>query len=82
MVLNQGNKITIYDSKTNEQQVVTLENKLSQIFIKEDKLYSRDGEYLYVYSINNFTFKLLKKTDIYTKRGDKYFYYLSAFFTQ
>lgn len=80
LVQTQGNKITIYDPKTNEQQGVTLENNLSQIFIKDDKLYSRDGEYLYVYSIN--TFKLLNKIDIYTRRGDKKFYFLSAFFTK
>ena len=78
----QGNKITLYDLETNEQQVVTLENNLSQILIKDDKVYSTDGEYLYAYSINNTAFKLINKIDIYTKRNSSTFYYVSGFFTK
>ncbi|MBU3093413.1 hypothetical protein KPL35_15215 [Clostridium sp. CF011] len=82
LVQMQGNKITIYDPGTNEQDVVTLENNLGQISIKDDKLYSKDGEYLYVYSINNKTFKLINNVDIYTKRKNILFYYVSGFFTK
>lgn len=80
LVQMQGNKVTIYDPKTNDQQVVTIENNLCQIFIKDNKLYSRDREYLYVYSIDNATFKLTNKVNIYTKRKNRTFYYLSGFF--
>jgi len=82
LVQIKGNKITIYAPKTGIQQVVTLENELSQIFIKDDKLYSMGREYLNVYSIDNTNFELLSKTDIYTKRKDRRFYYLSGFFTK
>ena len=79
LVQIKGNKITIYDPKTNEQKVVTLENELAQIHIKDDKLYSMDRDYLYVYSINDTEFKLINKVDIHTKRESKTFYYLSGF---
>jgi hypothetical protein len=78
----KGNTITIYDPKTNEQQNVTLESNLEQIFIKDDKLYSMGEDYVYIYSINNSTFKLLNKADVRTKRGDKYYYYLSGLFAK
>ena len=79
----KGNTITIYDPKTNEQQKVTLESNLEQIFIKDDKLYTMGEDYLCIYSINNSTFKLLNKTDVRTKRGDKdYYYYISGLFAK
>jgi len=78
----KGNTITIYDPKTKKQQKVTLVSTLEQIFIKDDKLYSLGDDYLYVYSINNSTFKLLNKTDVRTKKGDKEYYYLSGLFAK
>jgi hypothetical protein len=77
-----GNTITIYDPKTNEQQSVTLECSLEQIFIKDDKLYSMGEDYLCIYSINNSNFKLLNKANVNTKKGNEYFYYLSGFFAK
>ena len=82
LVQIKGNKITIYDPKNNEQQVVALENNLAQIYIKDDKLYSMDRDYLYVYSINDSGFKLINKVDIHTKRGSKTFYYSAGFFVK
>ena len=82
LVQLKGNKITIYDPTTNEQKVVTVENNLAQIFIKDDKLYSMDRDYLYVYSINDTDFKLTKKVDIHTKGESETFFYLAGFFVK
>ena len=80
LVQGQGNKITIYNPKTGEQQGVTLENNLSQIFIEDDKIYSRDSDYLYVYAIKDTHFELINKVDIHTKKNSNNFFYLSGFF--
>lgn len=82
LVQAQGNKITIYDPKTNEQQIVTLENNLAQTLIKDDKLYSMDRDYIYVYNINNAEFKLINKVDIRTQKNCNIFFYLSGFFVK
>ncbi|MEI7885494.1 MAG: hypothetical protein WCI30_09110 [Clostridia bacterium] len=82
LVQNQGNKITIYDPKTNMQELVTLKNNLNQILIEKDQLYTRDGKYLNIYNINNGEFTLTKQIAIYTKSKSRTFYYVAGFFTK
>lgn len=82
LVQAQGNIITMFDPITNEQKVLNLENNLAQILIKDDKLYSMDGDFLYVYSISDKDFKLLNRIDIHTMKKSSKYFYLAGFFTK
>lgn len=63
---NQGNKLSVLDFKTNSMKTLTFDHKLRQIEVKDDKLYSYDGNNMFLYNLKDF--KLLKKYEIKSTR--------------
>lgn len=77
--LKKGNEITIFDPDTQEEQLITLDSVLAQCSLYKDKLYSHDGEYLYIYDLKN-NFKLIKKVKISIDRKSSMKFFIGGFF--
>lgn len=61
-----GNKLTIFNTLTNDKKVVSFNHILRQIDIKDGMLYAFDLKKIYIYDLNNF--KLLKEFEVTPER--------------
>lgn len=78
-VTGEGSKITVFDLKTEEQQLIDLQTNLYQAEIHGDKLYSIDGrDSMSVYDLNDYSLK--NSVDVHPHKVDKPFIYLACFF--
>lgn len=70
-----GNKLTVMNLKSNAQKIITFNHNLNQIEVKDNKLYTCDKNYMYIYELDNF--KLLNKFEIGSHKKD---YRIQGFF--
>lgn len=77
-----GNNITVFDPKTLQSELLTLDHNVDQMEVKDDKIYILGEDMMYRYRLEKNKLLLEKKTNVQTKKGGSIYFYISSFFVK
>lgn len=77
-----GNNITLFNPKTMQSKLLTLDHNIDQMEVKDNKIYVLGEDMMYRYHLEKDKLFLEKKANVQTKKGGIIYYYISSFFVK